>query len=411
MSITLNGNPGESEVILNGNPGESEVVIDGLSVAEADFVLTESVIQTTITPGDPAGTLVVNDAVYDQQTTALVETGSQLGVQGSESAEFVSLDTDIAIVDGSGGVGWVANGTARILAKGANLWKRRNVTVSRDGGQSVNHLAHYATGSLAKYLCDSIDNAIVGKTSATNGNLFTSMDHVTPAYVRNTNCWVNQAGIDASCIGVWNNDRVVGIQGQWNHGFVLHPRIAIMAFHYLPPFHVGKSVRFVTMDNVVVDRVVDAALNVPATDMYLLRFEEALPGSINVGQVMPASWQDYLPTLAAAAPHTNIPIFGTDQFKGAYVENLSGITSVNGTISLPLPTETDRYEFHRPPSIGGDSGAPQCFVAGAQLIFVTSLSSTLLLYSNMLALLDAGMDTLVSGAASTKFDISGFTAY
>jgi len=412
MSITINGNPGESEVVLNGNPGESDMVVASLPIADAGFVLEETVVQEVIS-GSASGQITVNDAVLDQQTGALVETRSHLDASGNEAFTFESLDTSIATVTPGGQTAWVANGTARILVKGTHLWKRKNVAVDRTGGQSVNSFSHYATGSLAKLLTDNIDNAIAGKTFATNGLLFASMDHVTPAYVRNTQSWPYLAGIDCTGISCWNSDRL-GIQAQWNHGTVLHPRIAIMAAHYVPQFHIGATVRFVTNDNVVVDRVVDAVLHVTNgaiyNDIYLVRFDVALPGTINVVQVLPSDWQDYLPSIPTNGNvGYRIPGLATDQLKAAYVYDLRYLRVNAG---WDVPEDATRQLFVKTGGfVGGDSGSPKCLVAGTQLIMVSSASSTTLPNANNLTLLDAGMDTLVSGAASTKFDVSGFTAY
>jgi hypothetical protein len=412
MRFLGTGAPG---VALDGT-GDGSVVMAAPTIAESNFTLTETV-QNILVSGTGGGSSTVQDANLIDQASATVETTSKLDISGVSEVEYESLDTGIASVDETGQVRWVAAGTGRILAKSPYLWKYKNVAVSRVGGQTTTAFSSYVSGSLAKLLSDTIDNAIAGKTFNTNAPIFTTMNHGQPLYVRNTANWCYAAGIDLTGLSPWNSHPQAQGGGQQFHGTLLHPRISMHAAHYTNRPKVGDVVRFVDNDNVVYDRTIEAvsttsdSWNQPR-DLCLHLYDSPLPSEINIVQVMPSNWHTYLPHIpnSGTAAGYRVPGMASDQLKYAYVEDLAGLGSANAAWLEPI--DTTRHLFHHIGwAAGGDSGSFMGVIAGTQLVLIQLISSMTVQYSDNLTFLDSEMNDLLTGAATTKFDCSGFTAY
>jgi hypothetical protein len=403
--LVINGNSGGSAVLIDGHAGGG-VSIDAGALSEVDFNLV-TYVDVEVSGGNPGSQVTIEDILFDSVTSSTIITDGHLVATGDLAFTFESLDTGIGTVTENGEVDWVANGVARILCKGTKCWKRQNVTVSKATGQTTNRFNSYIAGSAAKHCTDAIDSAIAGKTLITNGLLFSSMDHVNAIYVRNSNCWLNLLGIDCTGIGVWNDIGNYGLGSQNRHGTVLHNQIAIFAAHYNPSCPIGTKVRFVTADNIAVDRIVEAVLQ-PVGDMYLVRFSEALPASIHVNKVLPSNWSTYFPSVAIGAESAkySIPVLSTDQTKGGYIQNW--MTEVSLAEGFVKPTDAQRLLFTKL-YISGDSGAPRALIINGELAVLSSHSSQSLV--QYLTDLDAGINTLVPGAATTKINLSGFTAF
>lgn len=406
--VLLDGNTALTTPKLTGQTALTSSRLSAGSLADVGFSLEESVGTEIVTPGSVGGQTTIQDILYDTQTGATTETHSHLTATGNAAFEFTSLDTNIATVSAAGAVAWVSNGTARILCKGTHVWKHKNVAVSRSAGQSVNAFNSYVAGSFAKFCSDSVDNAIAGKNMAAHGSLFASMDHGTATYVRNAACWATAAGIDTTGISPWNSRG-----GVFQHGTLLHERIAIFAYHYGNRVQVGDTVRFVTADNTVVDRTIDAVspqqtVGSPMADCYLVRFSQALPGTIGIVKVLPSNWANYVPHIPGTTGSYRIPGFNSDQGKKAFVWDLQNISTVSAGWSQPV--DAARLLFFGG-GVGGDSGAPRCLVAGTQLVFISSFSSICTSSSTNLAAVDALMDSLLAGAATTKIDLSSYNSY
>jgi hypothetical protein len=409
--VLLSGNTTLTSPKLTGQTTLTSAKLNAGSLADAgiDFTLEESVDTEEVIAGTSGAQTTVNDILFDTETGATTETHSHLLATGNESFEFASQDTNIATVNSNTGItAWVSNGTARMLCKGTHIWKHKNVAVSRAGGQSVSVFNSYLAGSFAKYCSDSVDNAISGKNMAAHGSLFTSMNHGTATYVRNASNWATAAGIDCTGISPWNSRG-----GVYQHGTALHERIAIFAYHYSDRVQIGDTVRFVTAGNVVVDRVIDAvspqgAAGSPMADCYLVRFSQALPGTIGIVKVLPSNWATYLPSLGTTTMGYRIPGPNTDQEKKALVWDLRRISTASA--GWDEPENATRVLFYED-GIGGDSGAPQCLVAGTQLVYISSFSSTAIPSSTNLASVDSLMGDLLTGAATTKISLSSYNPY
>lgn len=354
---------------------------------------------------------VVDDANTITQSDALIETNAILGISGVNNVDYVSKDEDIATVDVNGKVSWVSDGTARILAKSPYGAKHKNIAVSRLGGQtSLPTLASYVAGSFAKFCSDSVDAAIVGKNFATHGGIFTSMDHAEASYVRNPDCW---CPADLTGLSPWNSHLPNG--GQLFHGILIHPRISMHVGHYTSRPQVGEIVRWVDNNNVVYDRVIEAVSTIgdgtlQERDLCLHLYSEALPAEISVAKVMPAAWQTYLPHLTSSSDGLRIPTFVSDQLKNAYIQDIVSLASPN--LMLLVPADVTRALFqHVGGPVSGDSGSPVAFVAGSELAAFGMISGLATTYSDNLAFINAEMNDLLLGAATTEYDLSGYTQY
>jgi hypothetical protein len=415
-------------VFIDGNTA-SERIIRAATPDDVDFSLTAIPRDTVLVPGETSE-LQVDDRLIMQSTTATVKHEWDVipAVTVDDPfkiyADFSSSNEAVATVDENGDVSRVADGYANIMLSTPKL--SRSVRVHmwvEDGGTTITEFVGYAEGSLAKECTDAVDSRIAGLTPATAKPIFTTQNHAGSVYVRNADCWATD--VDLTCISPWNSTG-----GNKRAGTLISPRHIIFAEHY--PIGVSATVRFVTADNVVVERTVTAVQNVGpanaednyASDFCIGLLDSDVPETITFAKVLPADCGDYLPSMI---PITSadwvLPALYLDQEEKALVTSWWGtvpqaLTRVlTEKVSFRVPSDATQLSFFED-IIDGDSGNPQFLIIGGELVLLGTWTygTSFLAGSGPFTTywadeINAAMTTLGGGYQLTEVDLSGFPTY
>jgi len=204
--------------------------------------------------------------------------------------------------------------------------------------------------NLYQAFANSIDSRIAGKTFS-SAAIYSTQDNNTGYFIRNPNVWAS--GVDLTCISPWNN---------WSKQ--LYGATLISPVHFLTAHHVaypiGAKIRFITMDNQVVDRTVVGSLGDAGSDIEVGRLDSPVPSTIKFCRSMPSS------SALSAAGLSNpagLPMLFLRQEENLYIRD---VQSLNTHINHALSTNTQRKVFTRD-LIGGDSGNPMFFILNNEL--------------------------------------------
>lgn len=314
---------------------------------------------------------------------------------------------------------------------GVTIDRKVIITLTVSGASTINVIEGGVVGSARKALSDVIDDALSGANPVTQQEVYTSQDHVTPAYVRNTSFFLAASVEAMTCISPWNSQ-----QEKNRAGTAVTKRHAVLAAHY--PVGVNQTMRFIASDNTVITRTVVQAAQVfydhadgtqVDTDAYMVLFDEDLPASITPCKLFPADFRTYLPAGAADSSFeaTRLPLLQLDQEEKGVVTDLLDIPTVKQSdnvispyplIHLIEPELADRLAFNED-IILGDSGNPVFTAIGSELwLLMTFHGSTAgPFYGGLAADLNAmivTLDTLegdLTGYTVTEGDLSSFTDY
>tara|TARA_R110000796_G_scaffold250380_1_gene379250 strand:+ start:1073 stop:2347 length:1275 start_codon:yes stop_codon:yes gene_type:complete len=303
-----------------------------------------------------------------------------------------------------------------------------NITLTLSGSSIIEVIEGGVAGSARKALSDPIDTALIGANPATQQNVYTSQDHVTPAYVRNTNFFLQATHAEAlTCASPWNSTG-----GTQRAGTAVTPRHAVCAKHYSIP--VGATLRFVASDNTVVERTVVQAANIIASnplypvssplenDAWLMLLDSDLPASITHCKLFPYEYETYLPDGTTTEGGAAIPLLALDYSENGIVFDYLG---KDGPVIPPTPynwwiepTMTGRLAFNDP-IIVGDSGNPIFTAIGSELWLMSTFagSGSGPAYGGLVSELNAMITTLdtlqgdITGHTVTVGDLSSYTTY
>lgn len=220
-----------------------------------------------------------------------------------------------------------------------------------------------------------LDNRIAGKTFDDNAELYSTLDHTTPAYVRDSNCWASELS-NITAIAVANESS----GDSKRSGILISPRHVMIADHYDIP--TGKWIRFVDNDNNIHTYSVVGTKNLDvlyggSQDIELLYLNEEVDSSLGFAKVMPSGSLSWLDNEA------EVPLFSYDvRLGGGVAPHLPRATVVENTkfvsaadthdVAAPSNvTHPSRYEFYDDKQ-AGDSGCPICLIVNGELV----LSST-----------------------------------
>lgn len=381
----------------------------GPLAADAGFDAALQVRDTIVTPGSTV-TSTVDDRNITTTSSSTVDRAGDIDVSETVIGTFTpylrfeSLHPSIATVDSVGNVTRVTDGTATILVKTKLLNKPVSVPVSRTSGQTVITLNSYVAGSLAKDCAESLDALLVGKTPSTAKPIFSTQDHADSSYTRNTGSWV--ASLDLTCVSPWNSGGGTAFAGT-----AISPRHIIFARHYQIPN--GSTVRFVTDENVVVDRTMTTSQALGgsgfACDLTIGLLSTALPETITPAKVLPANVLDYLPSLDE---FYSLPCIAITRQELALVTDLYSLS--NSFASCHVPVNATRLTFFEQ-LVSGDSGNP-CFliINGVPVLVTTWTYGGAGSGPRIHALhteINAAMTTLGGGYSLTDVDLSDFTDF
>ena len=306
------------------------------------------------------------DSQYDVVTASTVYDGGRLTASNTVGNfnSWQSLDTSVATIDEYGQITRISEGTGVFSFTDKGVTKVFYVNLNnRVGSESVYTFQNVLAGSLAEHLSAQVDDRInSGMSLATNAPLYTTQDHSTPSYVRNTNFWAND--VDLTCISPWNSN-----SANRKAGTLITPRHILNSAHY--EFPVGTSVRFITSDNQVITRTVvgrkrhpDYSLSGYQPDLTIYTLDSDLPASISFCKLMPSDYTDYI--TRENLVDTRIAAFGLDQEEKGLVRDISN----NTQIEFQEPTDADRLLLYER-IISGDSGNPVFVIFNGELVLLT----------------------------------------
>lgn len=331
-----------------------------------------------------------------------------LTVTGNVVRDQLMLATDhpsIATVSGNT-ISWVSDGSTVLRAiYGGELLAAVNLTMRTLSSSSYELFDSFVSGTLAHH-CENAVNSRIGTATPAMLPVFSTQDHNTPAYVRNTACWCYDLRQKMTCISPWNssgaNTRAVTL---------IAPDVVAMAAHY--PVSLGATVRFITANNEMVTRTVSKLLRHPDfvpnyPDITLGLLDSAVPETITPCKVLPANYTTKLPS----GPKY-IAALCLDQEEKALVTDLLSFQP-NGVASFTvpnLPYEKALYEA----KVAGDSGNPAFLIVDGELVLLTTWtwggagSGTFI--TPQIGALNSMMASLGSTHTLTSVDLSAFTEF
>ena len=293
-----------------------------------------------------------------------------------------------------------------------------SVTLTLSGASIVDVIEGGVAGSARKALSDPMDTALAGANPATQQKVYTTQDHTTPAYVRNTNFFLQGTHAEAlTCASPWNSTG-----GNTRAGTAITARHAVCANHY--PITVGATIRFVASDNTVTIRtVVQAArifYNGAGTDAWMILLDSDLPASITPCKLFPDSFETYLPAGVRTFAAEALPCLAMDFSENGIAIDLrsKGYGNQTPVMVFQGPTLPDRLAFFDP-IIPGDSGNPIFGVIGSELWLLSTFfgAGSGPFYGGLVAELNAMITTLdtlqgdITGHTVTVGDLSSYTTY
>lgn len=193
--------------------------------------------------------------------------------------------------------------------------------------------------------------------------IFSQQVHSAPAsYTRNLSCWAYDLSQQLTCCSPWNST-----DGALRAGTLITPRHIIYAAHY--PLTTPTTIRFITIDNQIVDRtLVQAKIHPDYTPYYpdiaVGLLDSDVPGTISYCYLLPENCQEYIPTYVD--PKCGALVL--DQEEKALVTDLSVFTT--NSVQFQAPTNTLKLSALEN-IITGDSGNPAFLILDNKLVLLT----------------------------------------
>lgn len=246
------------------------------------------------------------------------------------------------------------------------------LTLSRPGGGGVASLAAGIAAALEE---------IIAEAAGGNKTLFSTIDHATPNYVRDANCWAAALASQFTCVPV-----AVFHSGAWSHlRAALITTRHIYVCEHAPGVTAGDTVRFVTAAGALVTRTVLGVALDASNDAGVAVLDSALPGTITPCKLIPDDWFDYLDGDAAAwfsyVLTPKVPLLWVDQENKALIQEIDNIVeSVDPAYDPYVP---ERVQYHTVPvsgpwapyaetALSGDSGSPFFLLVDGELCLISN---------------------------------------
>ncbi len=372
----------------------TQQLIRTTSSSSSSLVTTKDV-QNTVTSGANTITdyiVTVNPSSPDYYASAVISknSGIILGPNSLGIASGVSVGSTVFFAS--------ATSDSNIFATSSNI------SVTQTFGTVNTVFNSYVSGSLSKHVGDSLDARLVGLTPANAKPIFTTQNHATPSYVRNTGCWTS--GIDMTCISPWNS-----AGGATRGGTLISPRHILFCAHY--QIDNGSTIRFVDANNNIVTRTMVTKLTHPSyspyyPDISIGVLDSDVPNSIGFAKILPSNWASYLPSLSS---NRRIPCLVLDQEEKALIAELYSLSTTSILLNPSNATRLSYYEN----MITGDSGNPVFLIINGQLVIITVItyggagSGTSVVFHK--DAINTMMATLGGGYSLTEVSLSGFNSY
>lgn len=374
------------------------------------FKLEVNPIIRTIIPSS-TGIITQNDKILVQTSGSTTITDYQTNVQqlipGTYDISIYSNNSGVILGPNNGSTAsGVSSGSASLIAISSNdSFSSANVVVSSTSGILSTVLSDYVIGSLAKEVNNAVDSRIVGLNASTAKPIFSTQNHASPSYVRNSGCWVND--VNLTSISPWNST-----EGINRAGVLISRRHIIFAAHY--QINNGSTIRFVDNNNNIVTRTMVNKLTHPSyvpyyPDLTVGLLDSDVPNTINFVKILPQNWSNYLPSLSNIY---RLPCLVLDQEEKALISELYDLDTYANFLS---PTNLNRLAFFENVIIG-DSGNPAFLIINGELVIITVWThggagrGTSIVYHKDV------INTMMSSLAGTNYslteiDLSGFTDY
>lgn len=311
--------------------------------------------------------------------------------------------------------------TVNATLGGKTITRTQSVTLDYTQTTNTDVISGAVSGSAREALTDVIHTAVASSSASSPTPVYSTRDFDNGVFARSSDFLLSNTHTEAiTCASPWNSQ-----QGQFRAGTAITPRHVLVAAHYT--ITQGNTIKFVTADNVVIERTVvgKRSLSINA-DIDLLILDSDLPTTITPCKLFPSNFEDYLPAGSSSTSYaaTGIPLL-TINARGerASVRELlriipSGQTDA-ATVQIKVPSETsDLYPFYES-TISGDSGSPVFSVIGTELWLMnlwwsagsgTLVSSVLSDINNTITLLDSDLG-VSTGYAATEGDLSVYTQF
>jgi hypothetical protein len=375
---------------------------------------------TRITSSSSAGNITSYDAIFLRSISASTITDYNTLINKDEDVQSVSiysLNSGIILGSNSNLASGVSNGITSLVATGIgipNCFSLVGVTVDQVGPSTVDSFISYSGGTLAKNCYDAINNRIVTKNPTTSKPIFSTLNHASSTYVRNTGCWAYD--LDLTCISPWNTTGATCMGGT-----LISPCHIAFANHY--QISNGAKIRYVTSNNVTVERTVIDQINA-VDDIQIGILDSDVPSSISFAKILPSNWSTYLPNLYRNTQYNSnsagLPIMTLDYDKKASVMELHYIAS-NAGAYIRWPSQNSNFYPFLEMVIGGDSGSPSFLIINNQLVLILTWTGGIAgpFYGGIYVTpINTAMNTLWtrngrSGGSYTvtPIDLTGFTPF
>jgi len=347
-----------------------------LVVSASDGIHTASrTTRIRITPVNDAPSLNVPLRMF--ATQGAVDLGSQPIVDIDSARLTVSIKSDNGVVrvrhpaaSNLGGevriagtmeaINGILGTPGRIVLEPAAARNTR-LTITADDGRlkATRVLTVSVQQNLRQIATEAVDARIRGRDPAIAKNIFSVMDHDAATYVRNTGAWTH--GLDLTCISPWNS-----AGGDQLAGTLVSPRHIVYATHFQMP--VGATVRFVTADNVVVERTLVGKSSLPTVgesmfpDVTVGVLDSDVPPTIGFATILPSDWARYF-----ADGRLDVPCIALDQEEKALVTSLWWL---NEQASCNSPSDATQAAFFED-IVRGDSGNPAFMIVRGRAVLLT----------------------------------------
>lgn len=366
-----------------------------------------------ITSEEDPEEILINDRVIARTTLSDVVSDYEFkptvqGLTTSDAWTFISSDPLIATINsGTGFVTHVSDGVITITASIRDYSENFVLLCSTGTGQISDAFIEYEEGSAAQEATDAIDSRIATKFDPLNNlKLYTTQNHTTQIYVRNPNVWC--ADIDLTCISPWNSNG-----GATKAGTLISPRHILFAAHY--EISNGATIRFITQDGTVVNRVMTSKLRHPEyipyyPDITIGLLSSDVPETISFAKVLPDNWATKFPSISDIS--ARIPAIGIDQEEKATIQDWAYHT--NTSVSNAIPSDAKRLSLYEN-KIVGDSGNPEFIIINNEPVLLTVWTSggpgggTAI--ANQKTAINSMMTSLGGGYQLTEIDLSTFNTY
>lgn len=301
------------------------------------------------------------------------------------------------------------SGGSQLLSSDAFVLLPYTAPVGDGGGGSPPVLEDLET-----HLVAAIESRIASANPTNDKPVFSTQDHTTPIYVRNTTCWAYDLTDKLVACSAWNSDLA-----HKKAGVLISPRHILFSAHY--PIANNSTVRFVKADGTVVDKTITAQLAHPSYSPYYPDIgvgilDSDAPSEFGFVKVLPDDWASYFNGSIAGK---KLPVLALDQEEKAIVMDVESMGWYAGwsqfQTRLDAPTDPTRNGFYEE-VIGGDSGNPVFFIINDELVLLTVFTYG---YGNPLgteitqfkADINTMMTTLGGGYQLTEIDLSDFITY